>query len=179
MKLIYILSQVFIILNYIFLIITYQLKNKQKILLFNIAAQTSAGLSYICLGAYTGLAMTITSILRNIIFINSENNNNLSKKITKKDIYTLIIIYILMIILSIITFDGLLSLMSVFATMLYTYSVWQKNTKIYKLLGIPVSLAWITYNIYIKSIFGIILEFVLMISAIIGLFRDKLIEKKA
>ena len=63
--------------------------------------------------------------------------------------------------------------MSVAATMLYTYSVWQKNTKVYKWLGVPVSLCWITYNIYISSLFGIILETVLMTSAIIGYLRER------
>ena len=176
LTLIYILSQVFIILNYVFLVITYQLRNKKKILLFNIAAQSSAGLSYICLGAYTGLAMALVSIFRNIVFIVNEEKNGVTEKVTTNEIFMLLVIYALTIVLSVVTFNGLLSLMSVFATMLYTYSVWQKDTKIYKILGIPVSLAWITYNIYIKSIFGIILEFILMISAVIGLIREKKIK---
>ena len=67
--------------------------------------------------------------------------------------------------------------MSVFATMLYTYSVWQKKTSIYKILGIPVGIIWISYNIYIVSIFGIILEVVLLISAIIGIVREYKIKK--
>lgn len=169
---IYILSQIFIILNYVFLVITYQLKKKEKILLFNIAAQTSAGLSYICLGAYTGLAMTIVSIIRNIVFIVNEKKNGVSEKTTPNEILMLLVIFALIATLSVITFNGFLSLMSVFATMLYTFSVWQKNTKIYKILGIPVSILWISYNIYIGSIFGIILEIILMISAIIGFVKE-------
>lgn len=167
----YILSQIFIILNYVFLVITYQLKDHKKILLFNIASLTSAGLSYIFLSAYTGLAMVIISIIRNIIFIIYKNRTN-QKSITPKDLYILIGIYIVIIILATLTYDGLWSLMSVLATIIYTYSVWQKNTKIYKWLGIPVSLCWITYNIYIASLFGIILEGILMTSAIIGLIRE-------
>lgn len=169
----YILSQIFIILNYIFLIITYQLKDRKKIIFFNIASLTSAGLSYIFLSAYTGLAMVIVSIIRNIIFIFNSNQN----KTTKKDLYILISIYLLIIILAIFTYDGLWSLMSVLATIIYTYSVWQKNTKVYKWLGIPVSLCWLSYNIYIASIFGIVLESILMSSAIIGLIRETRSEK--
>ena len=170
---IYLLSQAFIILNYVFLVITYQLKKKEKILLFNIASQISAGLSYICLGAYTGLAMTIISILRNIIFIINEKKNGVTNKTTTNEILMLLVIYALTVVLSVITFKGFFSLMSVFATMLYTFSVWQKSTRIYKILGIPVSVLWICYNIYIGSIFGIILEFILMTSAVIGFTRDK------
>lgn len=169
----YILSQVFIILNYIFLIITYQLKDRNKILFFNICSLTSAGLSYICLSAYTGIAMVIISILRNILFLFNEKKNGISKNITKNDIYMLIVIYILTIVFAIFTYTDFLSLMSVFATMLYTYSVWQKSTKVYKRLGAPISLIWIIYNIYIKSLFGIILEIILMSAAIIGLIREE------
>ena len=171
--LLYILSQIFIILNYVFLVITYQLKNKEKILLFSIAAQSACGLSYICLSAYTGLAMSLISIFRNVIFIINEEKNGVTEKTTTNEILMLLVIYALTIILSVITFNGFLSLLSVFATMLYTFSVWQKSTKTYKILGIPVSLLWLSYNIYIHSIFGIILELVLMISAIIGFNREK------
>ena len=168
----YILSQIFIILNYVFLVITYQLKKKDKILFVNNCAQLSAGLSYLCLGAYTGLAMTIISIIRNTAFIVNEKKNN------KSDILTLLVIYALMIILAVFTYNGFLSLMSVFATMLATFALWQKSTKVYKILGVPVSLLWITYNIYIKSIFGIILECILMTSAVIGFIREKVYKQK-
>ena len=168
----YILSQVFIILNYVFLVITYQLKNKNKILLFNIVSQTSCALSYICLSAYTGLAMAIISVFRNIVFLINEKKNGVTKETTTNEILMLIVIYALIIILSVITFNGFLSLLSVFATMLYTFSVWQKSTKVYKILGIPVSLLWLSYNIYIHSIFGIILEFILMTSAVIGFTKE-------
>ena len=170
---IYILSQVFIILNYVFLVITYQLKKKDKILFFNIASQTSAGLSYVCLGAYTGLAMSIISIFRNIVFIINEKKNGVTEKVTVNEILLLFVVYALTIVLSVVTFNGFLSLMSVFATMLYTFSVWQKSTRIYKFLGVPISILWISYNIYIKSIFGIILEFILMSSAVIGFIRER------
>ncbi len=63
-------------------------------------------------------------------------------------------------------------MMSVFATMLYTFSVWQKNTKVYKLLGTPVETIGIVYNIYIFSIFGIILETIVAISTVIGYLRE-------
>ena len=168
----YVLSQVFIILNYILLGITYQLKNRKYILVLNILSLTCAGISYIFLNAHTGLAMVIASIIRNLIFMYDEKVHGKSTKITPNDICILIFIYSLCIILAIFTYNGLLSLLSVFATMLYTYSVWQKSTKAYKWLGIPVCIIWLSYNIYIKSLFGIILEIVLMISAIIGLIRE-------
>lgn len=168
----YILSQVFIIISYVLLIITYQLNNRKKILICNFVAMIATGISYIFLSAYSGLAMTFVAIIRNIIFIIDEKKNGKTDKNSTKDYIILTILYIISIIFGIFTYNGILSMMSVVATMLYTYSVWQKDTKIYKILGIFVELIWIIYNIYIFSIFGIILEVVLAISAIIGYIKE-------
>ena len=86
----------------------------------------------------------------------------------KIDIIVLITFYIACVISAIFTYEGVLSLLSVIATMLYTLSVWQKNPKVYKLLGIPIGILWIAYNIYVMSIFGIILETILLICSSTG-----------
>lgn len=168
----YVLSQIFIIINYVLLMATYQVKSRKTILIFNFGAIVVTGLSYVFLSAWSGLAMVFVAMIRNIIFMIDEKKNGKSEKITKKDIVILFILYAISIISAIYTYEGFLSLMSVFATMLYTYSVWQKKTSIYKILGIPVGIIWIIYNIYIVSIFGIILEVVLLISAAVGVVRE-------
>lgn len=168
----YILSQVFIIISYIFLVFTYQTKNRKSILIYNFISLIATGLSYIFLSAYSGLAMVGVAIIRNIIFLIDEKRNGKSEKNTTKDYIILAILYLISIIFAIFTYNGILSMMSVVATMLYTFSVWQKNTKVYKLLGMPIEAIWIIYNIYIFSIFGIILESILAISTVIGCIRE-------
>lgn len=170
---IYVLSQIFIIFNYIFLGISYQSNNHKKILFLNIASLICACLSYICLSAYTGIAMELIAIIRNIIFLINEKKNGKPGYITINEIFMLLFIYLLIIISTIFTYDGFLSLMPVFSSILYTYSIWQKDTKKYKILGIPVSIIWLIYNIYIKSIFAIILEILLIVSEIVGVIREK------
>ena len=174
----YILSQIFIIINYVLLMVTYQVKNRKAILIFNFGAIIATGLSYVFLSAWSGLAMVIVAVVRNIIFMIDDKKNGKSEKITKKDIVILFILYAISIISAIYTYEGFLSLMSVFGTMLYTYSVWQKKTSIYKILGLPVGIIWIIYNIYIFSIFGIVLEVVLLISAVIGIIREYKLKKE-
>ena len=63
-------------------------------------------------------------------------------------------------------------MLPVVATILYTYSVWQKNTRVYKLLGMPIEAIWVAYNIYIFSIFGLILESILAIATVVGYIRE-------
>lgn len=168
----YILSQVFIIINYVFLVITYQSKSRKHILVLNFIAMIATGLSFLLLSAYSGLAMVIVAIIRNIIFFIDENKYGKSDKNSTKDYIILAVLYIISIISAIFTYNGILSMASVVASMLYTYSVWQKNAKFYKILGIPIGIISIIYNIYIFSIFGIILEAVLLISSIIGYVRE-------
>ena len=167
----YILSQVFIVISYVFLISTYQFKNRTTILLFGFLSAIATGASHFCLAAYSGLAMTCVSVIRNSIFFVQAKNGK-TDKITKVDWAILTVLFTIAIVSAVFTYQGFLSLMSVFATLIYTYSVWQKNTKVYKYLGIPTSICWIIYDIYITSWFGMLLESALMISAIIGIIRE-------
>lgn len=172
----YIISQVLTIITYILLALTYYAKNRNRVLIISFLSLITNGLAYAFLSAWTGLAMCFVAIIRNIICIVDERKNSKSDKMNKKDIIILIVLYIIIVTLSVFTYDGFFSLLSVFATVLYTYSVFQKKTEIYKLLGIPIGILMILYNIYVKSIFGTILESILFICSITGYILD--IRKK-
>ena len=64
------------------------------------------------------------------------------------------------------------SIFNIAATLIYTYALWQKNTKTYKLLGIIVNALMIVYDVYIKSILGVILISIAFVSSIIGYYKD-------
>lgn len=169
---IYIFSQICVIMYYILVIATYQIKSRKKILIMNMVGLIIMGISYFCLSAYSGVSMVILGIVRNTMFYIDEVKGKNSEKITKHNVVELTILIVLAAIFSIFTYEGLLSLMSVAATMIYTISIWQKNTKVYRLLGIPIGVAGILYNVYIKSILGIVFEGFSFISAAIGSFRE-------
>ncbi len=164
----YILSQVFTIIMYIMLATTYYLKDRKKILIVSFLSTVSISIAYILLNAWTGFAMCVVAIIRNIIFIIDEKKNGKREVITKNDIFYLVFFFLIIGISTIFTYDGIWSLLSVFATAIYTYSVWQKKVIIYKFCGIPVGILWIAYNIYIMSLFGIILESILLIASTCG-----------
>ena len=174
---IYILSQIFVIISYLLLGLTY-LKDKRKtILIIGTCSLIALEISYFLLSAYTGVAMVTIAIIRNIIFYFGEKNGK-SSIFYKKDIIILIILYLITLICAIYTYNGIQSLFSVLETILYTFSIWQKNPKVYRYLGIPTSISCIIYHIYIKSIFGIILEIIVFISEIIGIVKDRINNKK-
>lgn len=164
----YILSQIFTIIMYGLLAISYYAKDRKTILILSFLSLIANALAYVLLDAYTGLAMCVIAFFRNIVFLIDERKNGKRDSITKKDIGWLILFYLLMIISTIFTYDGYLSLLSVVATMIYTYSVWQKRTNVYKFLGIPVGVFWVLYNLYVRSVFGVILESILLIASTTG-----------
>lgn len=169
----YVISQVFTVIMYILLAMTYYVKDRRKVLIIHFIATLSVSIAYILLGAWTGLAMCVVVIIRNIIFLLDEKKNGKRETINKTDIIILVALYSISIIFAIFSYDGIFSLLSVLATLLNTYSVWQKDIKIYKLLGIPTGILWILYNTYIMSIFGIILEGVILVCSTTGYILEK------
>ncbi len=111
------------------------------------------------------MAMGIVAVLRNIIFIFEE-------KKSKKNNIILYTLFLITIISGILTYYSILSILPIIATILYTYSIWQSNTKTYKLLGIITGVLFVIYNIYVKSIFGIIAESILTICSTHGYIID-------
>lgn len=169
---VYVLSQIFTILMYALLAWTYFLKDKRKIVIISALSLVANIIAYILLGAWTGLAMCVVAMLRNLYILWEEKKYGKREINEKRDYIFLAIVYLGIILATIPTYEGFLSLLSVFATSLYTYSIWQKSTKVYKFCGIPVGILWLAYNVYVKSIFGVILEGILLISSIVGYIAE-------
>ena len=164
----YIISQVITIISYTCLASTYCIKKRKIILILSFLSNFLNICAYFLLDAYTSSIMCGVSILRDIVFIIDQKVNGKSNKISKKDIVLLAIIYSISLICIAITFNGVGSLMYAIAAMLYTYSIWQKDTKIYKFLGIPAGIFVLLDCIFIKSVSGIVLQSIVMTCTIIG-----------
>lgn len=163
----YLLSQICVILAVILLGITYLIKDKRIILFLSILIVSLYGAQYLLLSAMSGFYMNLVSIIRNIWFyINAKNKK-------KNSIIVLIVLYIIAIVLGVISFKNVFSILPILATMLYTYSIWQDDIKVYRWLAIPVSISWIIYNVYSNTLFGIITESILLIIEIIGVIKLK------
>lgn len=173
----YIISQIIIAISYTCLMLTYCLKKRKVILLLSFLANFTNACAYLLLGAVTSASMCAVSIGRDVLFLIDEKIHGKSKKTAKKDILMLIGVYIVSIISVIITFSGWKSLLYAAATMLYTYSIWQKDNRIYRCLGIPCHIITIIESIAIKSIVALIFQSILLISTIVMFRKSKEQEK--
>lgn len=176
---IYIISQVITVIYFAMLSLSYLLKNRTKILIANFVAHIGQMSAMAMLNGYTGAAMSAIMMLRDLTLLIQEMQKSKGKQINKKvDLGILVITVVLMIVLTVFTYNGPLSLLSVIATLVTTFALWQKDVTRYKLLGLLASLLWLAYNIFIMSIMGIILEVILLICSVIGYIKDVKKNKK-
>ncbi|MBR5419171.1 YgjV family protein [Candidatus Saccharibacteria bacterium] len=174
----YILSQIFTTISYILLGLTYFAKSKHKIVIYSCISILANTVAFTFLGAWSGLAMCFVTLFRNFYLLWEEKKYGKKPRSTARKILFPTILYAVIIALAILTYQGPLSLLSIFATSLYTLSILQKNTKVYKFLGIPTCILWVLYNIYIGSIFGIILESTLLVVSAIGFVQELVAKPK-
>ena len=168
----YTLSQILVIIALICIGSTYICKKKKTIMILCIIYGIFYGSHYLLLGATTGFVMNLVSITRNIWFYRNSKKN-------KKNSKTLLGILIIIGITSgLLSYQDPFSIISMTGSTLSTYSVWQDNIKVYRLLAIPVSLCFILYAFHIHSLFSIISEFILLTVEIVGIIEYYLKNKK-
>lgn len=170
----YIMSQVMTVIEYGLLGASYLAKKRRMVVLLDIASMICGIVAFILLGADLGMAMSIIILLANFYYLWDENKHSARErsKLHTRDYVVLAIVLLGIGVVAILTYDGPLSLLSVAATVIYEISIWQKSTKVYKFMGIPVALCWMLYNGFVLSIFGVICEMVMLVTSIIGYVRE-------
>lgn len=169
----YIASQIVTIFVYVFLSATYCIKNRKLIIACSFISNFLNAIAFVLLNSYTSAIMCCISIFRDILFMIDEKINGKSNVITKKDYVLLGIVYGLSLISIVLTFKGWMSLLYAAGSMLYTYSIWQKDNNVYRFLGIVVTLLVICDSINIKSVFGVLLQCVVLATSTAGYISNK------
>lgn len=106
------LAQIFGIIALILLIISFQINKKDTLLKYQIFSSLFFSVQYLCLNAISGCLMNLMSLVRNIIYKKYKNAIPV--------IYLLLII-LGMMILSIFSYNGLISLLPTIAVILKRY----------------------------------------------------------
>lgn len=160
----FILSQIIGLLAIICWVMSIQQKNKEKILMNQMFANTLYTIQYVLLGAYSASAMNITSAIRSLVFYNDEKKHKQSK-------LTGSILIAAIIIIGIITYSSPISTIPILITIAYTYSVWQSNLKITRIIFIIAAIIWIYYNLKVGAYVSIVGNILEIISGIISIKR--------
>lgn len=163
----YILSQVAVIFAVSILASTYLIKNRKLIYMLTNLYALFYAISYFLLGAWIGVILNLVSMVRNIWFMIEFDKN---KKIS---IISLILNMIMLstasVLTSVLTVFNPIDILVLSEVLVYTFSLWQKNNKVFRWLALYSSACWLTYNIYVFSLFAIILEGCLLCAKTVGI----------
>lgn len=144
----------------IFLIISNWGKTTRQILLLQTFAFFFKSIHYYLLGGISGFLTSIVSMIRNLIFF----------KIKSNKIWTILCIIIYLII-GIFTYQTIYSALPVLATIIYTIIINKDKASLLRWGMFITSIIWLTYNIYINSYSGIIIQIIILISNIWAIIK--------
>ena len=168
----YILSQISVIVATIIFALSYFTKNKKIILVLGLISILFYMLEYLLLHSYIAVGVNFLSFLRTIWFY----INDVKDK--KQDYVSLTVSMVAFIVISILTYTSPMDVIVLFASLLFTYAIWQQNILVYRTLSALASICWIIYNIYCFTIMGIILEIVLLTIKLVSSIEYIITTKK-
>ncbi len=155
-----IIGIVAIIVNFI----SFQFKEHKRIMLYRAANELLLALQYFLLGAYTGMAMNLVGVIRDIVFA------DMVKK-EKSTIKARALFSTVFLIAGIFTFDGFKTVFSSGAKVVSTCLYGSSNTKIVRIGVLFTNLSWLVYDIAVKSFAGCFCDIVTIVSAVAAIIR--------
>ncbi len=160
-------------LGVIFWGLSVQQKSQSKILFIQLLANILYGIQYLLLSAYSGAAMYAIACVRTFLFYEKRKNN--------KDIpiYWLFIFLFITIISSILTYNGLVSLIPSAIVILYTIFMYMKDPIWIKRSFLFVPVIEITYNLIVHAYVAILGAIFELISGIIAIVKCHHLSTKA
>lgn len=161
-------AQIFGLGAMVSLFMIYQQKSRKRMLLAKLSADVCWVVHYLLLGGYAGMIPNLVGIFRELVFVNRK-----SKKWASWICWPMVFIGINWL-LGFRTFSSWFNLLPITASTFVTISLWIDNPRLTKLISIPISAAFLIYDLFVGSYIGMINEAVSMISiAIYFLKRSK------
>lgn len=156
------------LIGFIFLIISTQVKEKNKILLFQSLFSFFFFLQYILLGVYSAGILNLVSLIRNIVYY--KNTNKIST-------YSIIILTFLVGLICTIcdmkNYIFIISVIPLIINLLYAYSLSKNNIVLIKKVFLVCSIIWVIYDYFVKAYVGLICNSLEMLSYVMYFIRSK------
>lgn len=161
----FILAQILSFIAMVINMVAVQLKTKKQILLTIVVSNLLFVISYILLGAYVG-ALTCGIVAIEIIINTILEDKG---KITPK--FLIIIYLIISIIIGITTFNSLIDLLPIIASILFILTLRQSKEKYVRLLMLGNLTSWIIYDFFVKAYLAGISDLFVISSTITAIYR--------
>lgn len=162
-----ILAQVFGFIAIILWILSVQEKDSSRILLVQLTSNIFFAIQYLCLFALSGMAMYIIASFRCFIFYRYK------KKQKTIPIAWLFLFIITILISSIVTYQGLASIIPTLIVLLYTVTTYLEDPKYIRFAFIVVPIIEFIYNYTVGAYMAIIGNMLEFSSGVIAIVRNK------
>ena len=163
---IYIISQLFAFVAFIFSLIAFHRSKKENILKTSIASNIFDIIHYLFLNAYSGMVTKVLAFFRNCFVLFKDKR--------KKQYHIFFFVFlVLYIIAGILTYKSIYSVLPIIAAITYLYAIYYCKELTIKSVSCGGYVLWLIYNICIFSVVGIISSIVAIISTAIAIYRHK------
>jgi len=153
------------------IIISYQQRERKKILFYQILAGAVFGLHFVLLGKYTGCIMNLIGAVRAFVYSNSD------KKWARTTLWPAAF-FVVFSVAGIMTWDNIWSLFPMLAMMLMAVTTWLEKPQHVRWFTFPASPLWLTYNIASRSYAGITTEIFVMASLSTAIIRYDILKRE-
>ena len=166
-----VIAQILGILALLAMVLSYQQKERKRLLWFQLVSNAIYGVHYYLIGAVTMVAMSGINVARSFVF---------SKNDTKwgKSRIWLYLFLAITLVSGIWTWEGPLSLLVMAATLLLIVALYSENLAFMRKVFLVLPFLYIAYNVAKKSWGGIGNDVFCLVSALIAIWRFD-IKKKA
>ena len=161
------LAQILSIIGMVLTIVSFQMKTRNQIILFQTAGSAFYLVSFLLLGKWAPVCLNVVFLLRNFLCYFKTD-----KKWAQHKIW-LPVLLASVIVAGMIGFGSWWDLLPVIGSVFGTVAMYMKNENMLRLLKLGDSPCWLIYNCTVPSVGGIIGEIFNITSIIIGLIRYK------
>lgn len=149
----------------LFFIFSYQLRSNRMLFLCQLLGCSIFCLQFCLMGAYTGAVSLLVNILRNLLLLKIDQWDWVKSKVTMSGIL------LLLTMMTILTWDGWISLLPLASVGVTTVGYWTNNAQKLRLSQFFGSPCTLLYDVLIHSWGGVISESITLASIIISVIR--------
>lgn len=162
----YLLSQVLVGIAIMFDILSFQFKERKRIVQCLFVSGVLISSHFFLLAHYTAGFLMLVATLRYLTSVFTTSSKAMWVFIS------------MAVLVTVFTYEGALSLLSLTGTMFHTAGAFSKNDKRLRLLMIVGTLFWIPHNYLASSPVAVIMELLFLSSNFVGFYRHYLRKQK-
>lgn len=158
------LANIIGVIAFIIFILSFQIKDRKKLLFYQMIANIFYSIQYALLNAFGAASLNIISSIRCLVF---------NKFKTKIPFYILLIFILLIIGTLLYSYNGLISLLPVIISLIYVITSYGNNMLIIRIGFLISAILWIIFNLNVGAYTSLIGNTFEIVSSLIAIFRHR------